>query len=149
MYLWLLGVLFKLFIILSFFPLLDILFKSNLFISSLILATGIPILSFRNRNLLSFCSNALSRSDIVSPILFIACVKTFFWIKVFWPIWDIVENDSLLYLSIVCEISFCILASFFITSIISINWLDEKTCSIRILPWLALFSFRLPPFIFF
>ena len=44
MYLWLVRVLFKLFIILSFF-LLDILFTSNLFISSITLESSVPILS--------------------------------------------------------------------------------------------------------
>ena len=67
---------FNLFKILSQLSLLHILFKSNLFISSTKFESAIPILSSKNCIWLSFCSNSMSRSDIVSPLRFIACLKT-------------------------------------------------------------------------
>ena len=67
---------FNIFIILSIFSSQVILFYSNLFISSLTLDTGIPIFSSKNCILLAFCSISMWVSDIVSPTIFITCLKT-------------------------------------------------------------------------
>ena len=111
---------FNLFKILSHFSLPDILFKSNLFFSSTTLESGIPILPSKNWILLSFCSYSTSISDIVSSIIFIAFLKTLLWIKAFWPDWDLVEIDSLMYLSIVCQKPLCVVGSFLIIFINSV-----------------------------
>ena len=61
---------------LSFFSLLDSLFTSNLFNFSITLESDISILSSKNCILLSFYFISISMSDVVSPILITASLKT-------------------------------------------------------------------------
>ena len=98
------------------------------------LESGNHVLFFKNSFLLSFCSYSISISSIVSPIINIACSKTLLWFKALCPIFDSVENDSLLYFSMVCDFSFWTLECFIIISTNSATYLDEKACSIRIFP---------------
>ena len=91
----------------------DFLFNPSLFISSVTLESGNPILFPKNSILISFCSISISISSIVSSIIFIACSKTSLWIKALCPSFHCVEYDSLLYYAMFCDISFCTFKSFF------------------------------------
>ena len=135
------------FINLSFFSSLDILLKISLFISSKILSTAFPFLFSKNDTLLSFTSNPLFISAIVSPISFVVCLKSVLWIKALRPIFDCVLCSSLLNYSMIWDESSSTLGSFLINSIKNNNLsYYEKTCSIRFLPsmW-KLFGY--PPFL--
>ena len=59
--------------ILSHLSWLDISFESNLFISSTISESGVPILSSKICIFLYFRCNSTSISDIVSPTKFVTC----------------------------------------------------------------------------
>ena len=100
MYLWLLSEKFNLSIILSLFLLDDFFLNPNLFISSITLESGKPVLFSKNSNLLSFLHYFYIHIFNSIPHFFIACSKTLVWTKELWPIFDCVEYDSLLFFAV-------------------------------------------------